>query len=289
MTIYQLEKMFPEEIEARLTTNPVLLLPFGTIEWHSHHLPVGLDGLAAEGICRRAAAQAGAVLAPASYWAVGGVPYPYTLKLPAEVIEPLLVTVFEQFGMMGFRVIVAFTGHFGVDQTLTLKRAALTVMERSPVTILPITEYDLVTDLYTGDHAAVGETSLLWALYPELVRLHSIPADTPLDGIIGPEPRGAASPELGKQILQAIAGRIAAVSQRLLEDTDPVQRADYIEAIRAGVKVLAQTSRQRQERPTYDVPSLISPAWLAYCHDIYTGDYRRAKAHAELKAANLAE
>ena len=66
MTLYRLEEMFPKEIQARLETNPTLILPFGTIEWHSHHLPVGLDGLVVEGICRRAAELAGAVLAPVS-------------------------------------------------------------------------------------------------------------------------------------------------------------------------------------------------------------------------------
>jgi creatinine amidohydrolase len=289
MTFYPFEKMFPTEIEARLEANPSLILPFGTVEWHSHHLPVGLDGLVAEGICRRAADLAEAVLAPVSYWAVGGVPYPYTLNLPVDVIEPLLMTVFEQFGAMGFKVIVAFTGHFGLEQTLTLKRAALAVMERSPVIILPVTEYDLVTDTYKGDHAAVGETSLLWTLYPELVRLEAIPAETPLDGTIGAEPRGTASPKLGAEILKAIAGRLAEVSRRLLRETTPVQRADFIEAIRAGVKVLDKTSQARQLQPKQQVPSISTPAYLAYCQAIYAGDYRLAKSHAEKKYANLAE
>ncbi|MCB9109004.1 MAG: creatininase family protein [Anaerolineales bacterium] len=289
MTLYQLEKMFPTEIQTRIEANPTLVLPFGTVEWHSHHLPVGLDGLVADGICRRAAELADAVLAPVSYWAVGGVPYPYTLNLPIDIIEPLLVAVFEQFGAMGFKVIVPFTGHFGLDQTLTIKRAALTVMDRSPVTILPLTEYDLVTDIYPGDHAAVGETSLLWTLYPDLVRLDAVPADEPLDGIIGTEPRGAASAAMGESVLQTIAARMAEVSRRLLRETGPLQRVDFIEAVRAGVKVLAKTSQQRQTMPKKDVPSISTPAYLAYCQAIYAGDYRQAKSLAEKKYANLAE
>ncbi|MCB0195353.1 MAG: creatininase family protein [Anaerolineae bacterium] len=289
MTLYQLEKMFPDEIQSRIETNPILVLPFGTVEWHSHHLPVGLDGLVAEGICRQAATLADAVLAPVSYWAVGGVPYPYTLNLPIDIIEPLLVAVFEQFGAMGFKVIVPFTGHFGLDQTLTIKRAALTVMDRSPVTILPLTEYDLVTDIYKGDHAAEGETALLWQLYPDLIRLDAVPADEPLDGIIGTDPRGTASAEMGEEILQAIANRIAEVSRRLLSETSPLQRVDFIEAIRAGVKVLNKTSQQRQAMPKKDVPSISTPAYLAHCQAIYAGDYRQAKNLADKKYANLAE
>lgn len=288
MTFYRLEDLFPQTLQARLDTQPVLVLPFGTIEWHSHHLPLGLDGIVAQGISERIAAAADAVLAPLSCWAVGGVPYPYTLNLPPEVIEPLLVAVFEQFAAMGFRVIVGFTGHFGLDQTLTLKRAALTVMRRAPVNILAATEYDMTTDIgYKGDHAGIGETSLLWALRPDLVRLDAVAPDAPLDGVIGADPRGAASIEMGQRLLDDIAGRTAQVALRLLRDTTPLQRADYLEALAAGVRVLEKTAHQRQIMPRSAVPSISTEAWLAHCQAIHAGDYRAARAHAERKLADL--
>ncbi len=290
MTSYHLETLFPEEIAARLAARPILVLPFGTIEWHSYHLPVGLDGIVAEGIGEATADKADAVLAPVSYAAVGGVPYPYTLDLPIEVIEPLLVATFEQFGAMGFKVIVAFTGHFGLAQTLTLKRAALTVMGRSPVTILPVTEYDMTTDIgYKGDHAGEGETSLLWALRPELIRLDAVEAGEPLDGVLGPDPRGVASPERGRKLLDDIATRNAAVALRLLDDTSAVQRADYIAALAAGVKVLNRTQTLRDEGPKSAVPSISTPAYLAHCQAIYAGDYREAKKQADRKLADLSQ
>lgn len=290
MTIYRLEALFPDEIAARLAIRPILVLPFGTIEWHSYHLPVGLDGIVAEGIGEATADKADAVLAPVSYAAVGGVPYPYTLDLPIAVIEPLLVATFEQFAAMGFRVIVAFTGHFGLAQTLTLKRAALTVMRRAPVSILPVTEYDLTTDLgYKGDHAGEGETSLLWALRPELIRLDAVEADAPLDGVLGQDPRGVASQERGQKLLDDIAARNAELALRLLNTTSPVQRADYIAALAAGVKVLARTQALRDSGPKSDVPSISTPAYLAYCQAIYAGDYREAKEQADRKLADLSQ
>lgn len=290
MTLYRLEAMFPEEIAARIAARPLLVLPFGTIEWHSHHLPLGLDGIVAAGIGERIAVLTEGVLCPVSYWAVGGVPYPYTLNLPADLIEPLYVAAFEQFGAMGFRVLVAFTGHFGLDQTLVIKRAALTVMRRSPVTILPLAEYDLTTDAgYKGDHAGTGEASLLWALRPELVRLEAVPADAPLDGVIGPDPRGSASAEGGAALLEQIAGRAAEVALRLLDATTPLERASYIEALAAGVKVLAKTAAQRAAMPKQDVPSITTPAYLAYLQALQRGDYRAAQGHAERKYAALSE
>jgi len=75
-------------------------------------------------------------------------------------------------------------------------------MERSPVTILAVTPYHLVTDIYQRDHAGTGETSTLWALQPELVQLEAVPPEFPLDGIIGPDPRPGASREKGQEILR---------------------------------------------------------------------------------------
>ncbi len=288
MTLYRLEELFPDQLQARLEACPVLILPIGTIEWHSYHLPLGLDGLVAQAIGEEVARQTGGVLAPVTYWAVGGVPYPYTLNFSNEQIEPLLVASFEQFGAMGFRVIIAFTGHFGLDHTLTLKRAALTVMQRSPVTILPLTEYDLVTDVYQGDHAGIGETSLLWALRPDLVRLDYLPTDQPLDGVIGSDPRGEASAEKGQALLRTIAARTSEVALRLLQQTSPLQGSDFIEAVRAGVAVLAKTSQQRQVLPKKEVPPITTPAYLTHCQALYAGDYRAAKSYAEQKLANLA-
>ncbi|MBP7690641.1 MAG: creatininase family protein [Anaerolineales bacterium] len=281
--LWRLERLFPDDLQARLAACPALVLPFGTIEWHSYHLPVGLDGLVALVISERIAEPLGAVLAPVSYWAAGGVPYPFTLNLAGGLIEPVLTAAFEQFGAMGFRVLVAFTGHFGLEQTLVLKRAALTVMRRSPVLILPLTEYDLVTELYVGDHAGIGETSLLWAVAPDLVRLGQLPADRVLDGVLGADPRPTASPERGRQLLDTISTRAAAMAERLLYRTSALDRADYLEAVAAGVRVLERTLEQRQLKPKREVPALTTPAYLDYCRALYAGDYRLACSRAEQK------
>lgn len=288
MTAYPIEALFPEQLQDRLDKCPTLVLGFGTIEWHSYHLPLGLDGLVAQGLAERVARRLDAVLAPVSYWAAGGVAYPYTLNLPGRVVEPLLEALFEQFAAMGFRLIVGLTGHFGLEQTLILKRAGVAVMRRSPVTILPVTEYDMTTDIgYKGDHASTGETSLLWALRPELVRLDAVSPGAPLDGVLGPDPRGSASETLGQELLEQIAGRTAEVAARLLRHTAPLERAAYVEALAAGVRVLERTLRERGTRPKSLVPSITTPAYLAHCRAIYSGAYALAQSEAERKLDDL--
>jgi creatinine amidohydrolase len=286
MTAYQFEKMFPGDLEARLQAMPMLVMPLGTLEWHSYHLPAGLDGLVAAGIAEQIADALDAVLLPVSYWAAGGVPYPYTLKLPGTIVEPLMVALFEQFGEMGFRVITAFTGHFGLEQTLILKRAAQVVMSRSPVTILPITDYDLIPELYAGDHAGVGETSLLWALHPDLVRLDAVSAEQPLDGVIGNDPRGVAQEARGHELINTIVSRATSCATQLAAYT-PLQRARYLEVSGLTVQILAKTFEQRQTLPKALVPPITTPAYLACCGALYRGDYAVAKKYAETKLADL--
>ena len=288
MTIYRFATMFPDEMRARLETRPLLVMPLGTLEWHSYHAPLGLDGLVAQALSERIADLTDGVVTPTSYWAVGGVPFPYTLRLPIPLIEPLLRTLFEQFAAMGFQVIVAFTGHFGLDQTLALKRSAVEAMRQSSVTILPLTEYDLTTDHgYLGDHAATGETSLLWALAPELARVQDIPRHIPLDGVIGDDPRETASSEFGAELAQVITTRTADWALRLLQRTTPAERGDYLEALSVAAQALEATAAQRRVLPKASAPPITTPAYVAYCDALYRGDYRAAKAHAERKLAVL--
>ena len=44
--LVQVERMLPHQIEAAIAARRVVYLPLGSIEYHSHHLPLGLDGAA---------------------------------------------------------------------------------------------------------------------------------------------------------------------------------------------------------------------------------------------------
>jgi creatinine amidohydrolase len=281
-----LAEAFPTDIEKHLAGHaPILVQPMGTLEWHSHHLPLGLDGLVAERLGRAIAAAADAVLAPVSWWAVGGVPFPHTLKLPLALIEPVFEELYVQFGDMGFEVVLAFAGHFGLEQTLGMKRAALAAMRRTKAFILPLTEYDTVTDLYPGDHAGLGEASLLMAFRPDLVRLEAVPPDAPLPGVIGPEPRGRASAELGLQIADAVAARAAGLARRLLMSAE--HRRRYREILALSVAVMEETLSLRLAGGKNAVPPIGTPAWLAHCLALTHGDYDAAEAHLRAKQADL--
>jgi creatinine amidohydrolase len=284
--IYRLEELFPHELEAQLKSRPVLVQPFGTIEWHSFHLPLGLDGIVAKHLCEAIAEKCEAVLAPVSYFSVGGVPYPYTFKFTGEVLEPLYVSLFQHYAEMGFKVVVAFTGHFGLEHTLVLKRAALTAMTQTPITVLPLTEYDLTTEFYKGDHAGIGETSLLMHYRNDLVRLDAVASDIELDGVLGGDPRGKATETFGVKIADTIIVKCKTLTDRFLQGS-ALERAKYIEALALGVRVLARTVTARAEQPKSFVPSVTTTAYLAYCQELFSGNYARAKQWAEQKLTDL--
>ena len=265
----RLETLFPIELERQLATSPVLVLPYGTIEWHSHHLPVGLDGMVAERMGEQMAEVMNAVLAPTGYWAIGGVPFPFTLNLPLKEIETLLALVLKQHAEMGFEVLVLFTGHFGLEQTLATKRAALSAMKESQATILPFTTYDLVSDFYAGDHAGIGETSLMMALRPDLVRFADWPPSDPLPGVIGRDPRPLANATLGLRIFNQSVARAASLVSSVR--TAKLDREAWIATIEIVVEILEITRALRQTVPREQVPAITTPdyllGWAAITHE----------------------
>ena len=240
------EEMFPHEIEEIMRETLVAYLPLGTLEWHGLHLALGNDAVKAYELCLRVASKAGGIVVPPTYWAIGGMPQPWTTRFNEELIGQLFCNIFEQLSQVGFKVIIAVTGHYGMEQMLTLKQEAIKIMRKNNTTIFPIAEYEVATDKgYRGDHAAKWETSILWHLRPELVDVKRLPkTEGTLNiydhGIIGEDPRANASQELGKEIVSVTVNRLAEVALRLLKNTSQFQRSMYVVALSRQVQILDQ-------------------------------------------------
>jgi creatinine amidohydrolase len=277
--IHRLDELDPAGLEARLAERPALVLALGTIEWHSHHLPLGLDLLKAQAIAERAAERAGAVLAPPAWWAAGGVAFPHTLRLSGSSVEPVLTEVLRQLGGLGFRAILLVNGHYGLENSIVVRRAALAV---DGATVVPVADYELLTDLGArGDHAGVWETQLLWPVRPDLVRLDH---DGELPGVIGDDPRGRATRERGEEGLEVAAERAAAALDRALAEP----REPYASALEAGLRALEQLWHLRRGQPPGLVPPVQTPSWLRHLEAMRDGDYEAATEAALRKLENPA-
>jgi hypothetical protein len=133
----------------------------------------------------------------------------------------------QELARVGFRVILALSGHYPYCQVIAAKDAAADAAFQSGAWAVALAEYEIALDLgYTGDHAGKWETSIYWHLRPDLVCMENLPADlkTPLVAAGPEDPRVHASSELGETICRAIVDRAAEFVEKLLAfDKDPVK------------------------------------------------------------------
>jgi len=255
------EELFPHEMGEIMAKTPIAHLPLGTLEWHGPHLALGNDALKAYEICLRVAEKAGGVVIPPNFWAIGGMPHPWTTRFDADLIEKLFYSIFEQLSHVGFRVIIALTGHYDIRQCYSLKKVACDFMYKSNVIIFPIPEIELVWDMgYHGDHAGKWETSILWALRPDMVDMSRLEKDfnKPLEGVSGEDPRVHASKQLGEKIVDVIVDRLAQVAGRLLTSTTALDRSRFIEILETQVRIIGE---KRWKLVTQDYGRFLDLFW----------------------------
>jgi creatinine amidohydrolase len=211
----QAEFLLPHELEAAVIACPVAYLPLGSLEYHSVHLPIGLDALNAHGVCTRAAARAGGIVLPPLYQGTGGghATYRWTIMMNSRLeIGSHLIQTLQRLQEFGLQVAVLYTGHFADEQLSMIDDIARewngSAENAMQVLALGVSRCDVSP--IAPDHAGVFETSLLFALWPDRVqeeqlpRLSDFPSTDPggntsgghrhdpthpLWGIFGPDPR----------------------------------------------------------------------------------------------------
>ncbi|MEM2564558.1 MAG: creatininase family protein [Candidatus Bathyarchaeia archaeon] len=274
------EELLPHEMEEIMREKPIVYLPFGTLEWHCYHLALGNDAIKAYEICLRAAEKSGGVVAPPTYWASGGMPHPWTTRFDEDLIGRLFYAIFEQMEHVGFRVAVAVTGHYGLEQLYALKKSACDFMYKSGMIVAPMPECEVSYEKgFRGDHAAKWETSILWALRPDLVDMSRLSRDLgePLDGVMGEDPRLYASRELGEEIVEYIVTRISEVAHRLLEETGPLEKSRFLRALKIQTDALAIARSMGEEG--YSV--LRMPEYEGLINNLWSGRYIEAIKYGE--------
>lgn len=212
----QAELLLPHEIDTALATRSVVYLPLGSIEFHSAHLPIGLDGLNAHGVCTRVAATGGGIVLPTLYYGTGGghTAYPWTIMAPAETIDDLLRQSLRRLSDFGVQLAVLFTGHFSNEQLALIDRVAAEWNDawNGGTTSLRVLALSVnrTTASIPPDHAGIFETSLLSAMWPDRIDIDRLPSladgpandpdgdvmgthrhdpTHPLHGVFGPDPR----------------------------------------------------------------------------------------------------
>jgi creatinine amidohydrolase len=176
----KLDELTMSEFETLRSSRRTVLIPFGSLEEHGSHLPLGSDTFQVLEICLRAAAQTGALVAPAVPYGVcrSTKDHPGTIGLGSATLRALVLDLGREFYRQGLRNLVLISGHAGKTHLMTLVDAGEELLELLPEARLAVvSEYDEIRrqgrDLIETDddsHAGEIETARLLYLRPELVR-----------------------------------------------------------------------------------------------------------------------
>lgn len=232
------ELMLPWEFEEAIAKLPVCFLPIGTVEWHGKHNTLGLDAVKAHELCMNAAVTAGGgVVHPPLFGGVGGLDKPATVVVEDELtwdaylLRLWLERMLSEFQRLGFAAVILLTGHYGHNQQITVRETAARMSERLQMPILGTPEYWLALDVgYHGDHAGIGETSIMMKLRPDLVEMNRFEADASYG--LGEETRVGSSPVIGEVYCNTITDRMAALARSMV-NWDAGVLAGFVDAERA--------------------------------------------------------
>ena len=160
------------------------VLPFGSIEQHGDHLPIGTDSFCVDAVATRAAAAAKAADPTAPHVLVlptlrfGFSPHhkdwPGTITLSANTVHAMIEDVAESLYRTGFKRLLIVNGHGGNQGPLTTACTALASRGREVgwVTYFDTNQADwlpqLPGELRGVGHACAYETALVMALRPDL-------------------------------------------------------------------------------------------------------------------------
>jgi len=222
----RLERMRPDQVEAAKQERAAVYVPFGAIEWHGPHNPVGVDGIKAHEQLVGLALRAGGVVYPTVFFGSGGghSGWPCTLLADRKPMSRLVTELLFGLQREGFRRIVLLAGHYP-NASQYLLNAVYHYVDDGGTSLTLAAVESQIPDC-RGDHAAKYETSYMLYLHPETVdtdwlqtvrpdevidsvnrvyRLDEEHKDHPCYGLSGIDPRGGnATAELGRQMTQRL-------------------------------------------------------------------------------------
>jgi creatinine amidohydrolase len=175
------------EIRDLAGRDAIVMLPVASMEQHGPHLAVGVDTILCEGVCRLAAEavqnEMPVIVAPTlwcglaeHHMAYGGT---FTFDIPTY--RAVLLAFLKSIERHGFTKVLIVNGHGGNISALAafmqdfavetgLKVRATTYFELAQPAMEPILE-----DQERIRHACEGETSMMMAFAPDLVRHDKLP------------------------------------------------------------------------------------------------------------------
>ena len=231
-----LAELKPLQLKKIASEKPLILIPIGTTEWHSNHLPLGVDSLLSQATCDDISARTGCVVAPLLSCGISRNLDPEkgffgtVDTINSKTLTALLVDLGQGYAKMGFKKAVLFTGHGEADHWEAINSA---ISRSKTIEMIMLSAFDFTKDKiqklddvektwpFALDHAAEWETSMMLYYYPELVDMSSAPETIELNMPGIPEyirrryPRRA-SINYGQKLAEAVtSGGVRMINQLL--------------------------------------------------------------------------
>jgi len=213
----RLERMRPAQIDSAQKRRSAIYVPFGAMEWHGYHNPVGLDCLKAHEQLVGLALKSGGVVYPPVYFGSGGGhgDWPHSYMVSEKAMTTIVSELLIGFARDGYEATILLSGHYPnrgqyLDAGIQVFRE-----QGGTMRVLAILENQL--EGVDGDHAAKYETSSLMFLDPDTQDLTTFkneddvggPDDKvnwmdpsfeghPCYGLVGIDPRKYATDSVGR-------------------------------------------------------------------------------------------
>lgn len=176
--------LFPQAVAA---AQSVCLVPFGCLERHAHHLPVGTDLYIAREVCRRATALEPAIIFPDFMFTqiLEARHYPGAIGIDGQLILALMDNVCREIARNGLKKIVIVNAHGGNNHLIHFFTQIQ--LERQQDYVVYVAEPPLSTEddqqlkaqwaTTVDGHAGEQETSAILGIRPDLVHQDTLRND----------------------------------------------------------------------------------------------------------------
>ncbi|QLH74491.1 MAG: creatininase family protein [Methanomassiliicoccales archaeon] len=176
----RIEEMSSVDFAKAVKKGPVVILPFGAVEAHGEHLPLGTDSFQPMYVADEVARRIGGLVAPIVAYGQHSSTrrMPGTLGIRMETLKAVAIDVVSSLYDQGIRKVVILTGHAGTVHMAALKSAGEElVWKYEDLQLMVLSDYDYafkMKDELCGEeddgHGGIIETSRVLALRPELVK-----------------------------------------------------------------------------------------------------------------------
>ena len=194
------KELTAEDLRGKAAADAIVVLPVASMEQHGPHLPVGVDTILCEGVCKagaeKAAADVAVVVAPTlwcgmaeHHMAFGGT---FTFDIPTY--QAVLLAFLRSIARHGFAKVFIVNGHGGNIAALNAFLPDLT--RETGLTLYATTYFELskadlaqfLEDQKSVHHACEVETSMMMVVAPDTVKHDRLPEAF---GMLNGDPRKA--------------------------------------------------------------------------------------------------